>query len=53
MELRDIENFMDTVYEQAIKLNDVDLYKMTRKHYEDMGYVFTFIDHHQAFKKAN
>ena len=53
MELRDIEKFMDTVYEQAIKLNDVALYKMTRKHYEDMGYVFTFIDNHQAFKKAN
>ena len=53
MELRDIEKFMDTVYEQAIKLNDVALYKMTKKHYEDMGYVFTFIEHHQAFKKAN
>ena len=53
MELKEIEKFMDTVYEQAIKLNDVDLYKMTRNHYEDMGYVFTFIDHHQAFKKAN
>ena len=53
MELIDIEKFMDTVYEQSIKLNDVALYKMTRKHFEDKGYVFTFVDKHQAFKKAN
>ena len=53
MELNEIANFMDTVYEEAIKLNDIALYKMTKKHFEDKGYVFTFVDKHQVFHKAN
>ena len=53
MELNEIEKFMDKVYEEAIKLNDIDFYKMNRKYFEDKGYVFTFVDKHQAFHKAN
>lgn len=52
MELKEIEKFMDKVYEESIKLNDITLYEITKKHFEDKGYVFTFIDGHSAFIKA-
>ena len=52
MELKEIEQFMDKVYEEAIKLNDVTLYEITKKHFEDKGYVFTFVDTHKVFRKA-
>ena len=52
MELKEIEQFMDNVYEEAIKLNDVTLYKITKKHFEDKGYVFTFVDRHSAYRIA-
>ena len=52
MELKEIEKFMDKVYEESVKLNDVTLYEITKKHFEDKGYVFTFVDSHSAFRIA-